>query len=163
MKPPVAGWKTAQQTVPVHIPDFSGEGVREIVEVEVPVWEDESGEIYLSAEAEAILEAVKARHMGLLSPKDLLELRRHLGLTQRDMASLLQLGEKTWTRWETGRERPSRSLNLLLQALFDSRLDVTYLQSWTPGAVKPRPARPIREPNSPRRLRTWEFAAALTK
>ena len=45
------------------------------------------------------------------------------------MAELLQIGEKSYSRWETGRERPSRSMNILLAALADGRIDVAYLGS----------------------------------
>jgi len=45
------------------------------------------------------------------------------------MAQLLQIGEKSYCRWETGSERPSRSINLLLAALTDGRIDVAYLES----------------------------------
>ena len=56
-------------------------------------------------------------------------LRKRLGLTQPQISELLQIGEKTWTRWETGRERPSRSINVLLFALNDGKLDAAYLRS----------------------------------
>ena len=50
-------------------------------------------------------------------------------MTQPQISELLQIGEKTWTRWETGRERPSRSINVLLFALNDGKLDAAYLRS----------------------------------
>lgn len=85
--------------------------------------------IYLDTEATAILDKVKARHMGLLTPEQIKALRKRLGLTQPQISELLQIGEKTWTRWETGRERPSRSINVLLFALNDGKLDAAYLRS----------------------------------
>jgi hypothetical protein len=39
------------------------------------------GEIYLDTEATAILDKVKARHMGLLTPEQIKALRKRLGLT----------------------------------------------------------------------------------
>jgi transcriptional regulator with XRE-family HTH domain len=65
----------------------------------------------------------------LLTPDQIRSLRERLGLTQREVSELLQIGEKTWTRWETGRDRPSRSINVLLCALNDGRIDVAYLRS----------------------------------
>jgi transcriptional regulator with XRE-family HTH domain len=74
-----------------------------------------------------MLDAVKARHLGILLPDQLRAMRKAIGLTQKKMAELLQLGEKTWTRWETGAERPSRSMNVLLCALHEGKIDVGYL------------------------------------
>lgn len=76
-----------------------------------------------------MLDKAKARHMGLLTPEQIKALRKRLGLTQPQISELLQIGEKTWTRWETGRERPSRSINVLLFALNDGKLDAAYLRS----------------------------------
>jgi transcriptional regulator with XRE-family HTH domain len=67
--------------------------------------------------------------MGLMLPEAICHLREQLGVTQKRMAVLLQIGEKSFCRWETGRERPSRSMNLLLSALNDGRIDVAYLES----------------------------------
>jgi len=114
----------------VAIPTLDGSAVAETVTVKVPAWRDpKDGEVYLDGEATAILDRVKARHMGLLTPEELKQLRLRLRLTQKEVSELLQIGEKTWTRWESGRERPSRSINILLSGLNDGRLDVAYLQS----------------------------------
>jgi DNA-binding transcriptional regulator YiaG len=115
---------------PVHVPTLDGTGVAETVLVKVPAWRDpKNGEIYLDTEATTILDRVKARHMGLLTPEQIKALRQRLGLTQKQVSELLQIGEKTWTRWETGRERPFRSINVLLCALNDGKIDLTYLFS----------------------------------
>lgn len=115
---------------PVHIPTLDGTGIAETINVKVPAWRDPmDGEVYLDTQATAILDKVKARHMGLLTPDQIKALRKRLRLTQPQISELLQIGEKTWTRWETGRERPSRSINVLLFALNDGKLDVAYLRS----------------------------------
>lgn len=113
----------------VLIPTLDGKGVAETVKVTVPALRDPvDGEIYLTEEALGILDDTKARYMGLLLPRQMKELRQTFGLSQRQISELLQIGEKTWTRWESGRERPSRSLNLLLLALYDGRIDLAYLR-----------------------------------
>ena len=43
------------------------------------------------------------------------------------------MGAKTYTRWESGGDHPSRSLNILLRALRDGRIDVPYLRSIKPN------------------------------
>jgi len=115
---------------PVHIPTSDGGAIAETVMVKVPAWRDpEDGEIYLDDEAQQILDRAKARHMGLLSASQIKELRENNRLTQSEIAGLFQLGQKTWTRWESGRERPSRSMNIVLRAFADGKIDVDYLKS----------------------------------
>jgi DNA-binding transcriptional regulator YiaG len=129
-KPPVEGWLPEKSRQPVHIPNADGSAVAETLWVEVDAWRDPAtGEIFLDGEANARLEAVKARYLGVLTPTQLHDMRAAIGASQKKMADLLQLGEKSWTRWETGRERPSRSMNVLLCALYDGKIDVNYLET----------------------------------
>ena len=128
--PPVPGWKATISKQPVFIPNATRDAIAETIMTEVPAWEDpQTGKIYLDGEAHEMLDAVKARHLGILLPDQLRAMRKAIGLTQKKMAELLQLGEKTWTRWETGAERPSRSMNVLLCALQEGKIDVGYLRS----------------------------------
>ncbi len=137
----------------VNIPTRDGSAVAEVVTVKVPALRDPvDGEIYLTDEALQILDDTKARYMGLLLPAKIAELRASLKLTQREISELLQIGDKTWTRWESGRERPTRSMNVLLHALYDGRIDVAYLRLLRePGTVPletvpPPPATVNRQP-----------------
>jgi len=94
---------------PVNIPPAVPGGEVRTIMVKVPAMKDpKAGEIYLGTDATAILDKAKARHMGVLAPQELAELRKRLGLTQKEIAEVLQIGEKTWSRWETGREIVSR-------------------------------------------------------
>lgn len=128
--PPVPGWIAITSREPVYIPDATGEKVAETIWKDVPAWQDpETKEIFLDGDAREILDSVKARYLGILAPHQIRALRNAINVTQKGMAELLQLGEKTWTRWETGAERPSRSLNVLLCAVYDGELDVDYLRS----------------------------------
>lgn len=163
MTPPVPGWKHTRTKVPVHIPTLANDGVAEIIEVEVDAWKDADGEIYLTGEAEEHIDAIKARHMGLMSPEQIRELRQMLDLTQKQISHLLQLGEKTWTRWESGRERPSRSMNILLNALMDGRIDACYLRNRHPDFVKQQEQfKPFRKPALPRRFPTYHVAPSIS-
>lgn len=127
--PPVEGWEPTKIKYSVAIPTRDGKAVARTVDIEVDGWRDADGETFLDGDAEEKIEAIKARHMGLLAPAELKQLRESLGATQKELSELLQLGEKTWTRWESGRERPSRSLNLLLCALRDGKIDLGYLSA----------------------------------
>lgn len=102
----------------VTIPAADGEKVAAHVSLLVPMeWDESIGEWLLTPDALDEIEATKARHMGLLSSEQIFQLRSRLGLTQAEIGELLKIGSKTWTRWETGKQRPSQSMNLLLRAL----------------------------------------------
>ncbi len=129
-----AEFEEIQVVEDVIIPTLDGMAIAERVPITVTALKSrKTGEIYFDGHALAELDKVKARHMGLLTPEQIKELREHLDLTQKEISELLQIGEKTWTRWETGRERPSRSLNLFLQSILDVKIDVAYLRSRRPG------------------------------
>src|SRR5438067_2003631 len=107
--------------IAVKIPGVDGRTV-ETRTVTVPVTVDsETGELLLSQDAIQLIENEKARYMGLLLPDEIRGLRERHGLTQKAMAQLLQIGEKSYTRWESGRVRPSRVINVLLRLLYDGR------------------------------------------
>lgn len=132
-----------KQKFEVAVPNLEGDGIAELVPIEVQAYTDPlTGEDVLTPESLELIEKTKARRMGLLTPKELRELRERLDLTQEEMSDLLQIGAKTFTRWETGRARPSRSLNVLLCALKDGVLSLDYLRSlregrdWEPLAVR---------------------------
>ena len=120
--------KTEIHDFEVLVPNLEGTAVAARVKVQIPVrWDDEIHEWVLTPEAHEIIENTKARHMGLLLPEEFKALRQKLSLTQREMGELFQVGEKSWTRWESGNQRPSRSLSLLVRAVFDGQLPVSYL------------------------------------
>ena len=113
----------------VVIPTADGQRVAERIPIKVPMeWDPDLQEWLITPEAEELLESTKARHMGLVMPEELRALRDQLELTQSEMGDLLCIGEKTWTRWESGRQRPSQSLNLLLRAVQTGLLSVYDLR-----------------------------------
>lgn len=117
-------------TARVVIPAVCGKGITYTLDHEVDAWRDpQTGETYLDGYAVEELARIKARCMGILAPEELKAIRQALELSQKELSALLQIGEKTWTRWETGRERPSRSMNVLLRALKDGRIDAGYLRT----------------------------------
>lgn len=121
--------KTAIQPFAIHIPDADGELTERIVSIDVPVlWDEIIQEWVLSEEAHEIIDKRKAQELGLLSPGQLRELRaRHLQ-NQKQMGALFQVGEKSWSRWESGKHRPTRSINLLIRALYDGEISINYLR-----------------------------------
>jgi DNA-binding transcriptional regulator YiaG len=114
--------------VPVRIPNLEGDGIAETHTVRVPVTIDpDTGDELLTEEAVKLIDDIKARYMGLLRPKQIRELRARFGLTQKQMSELLQAGEKSYTRWESGRARPSRMVNVLLRLLYEGKVSIMEL------------------------------------
>ena len=127
--------------VTIRIPNLNRDGIAETHTLRVPVSLDpHTGEEMLTAEAIDRIETAKARYMGLLQPSEIKKLRERLGLTQKQISELLQSGEKSWTRWETGKARPSRMVNVLLRLVYEGKVLVSDLTA-------------LRKPNEPR-LRT---------
>ncbi|GAB6178566.1 hypothetical protein JCM16814_34570 [Desulfobaculum senezii] len=54
---------------------------------------------------------------GLLSPKEIFNLRDSLGLTQRAFAEKLGIGEKSFARYETGTVTQSKAMDNLLRVI----------------------------------------------
>jgi putative zinc finger/helix-turn-helix YgiT family protein len=76
------------------------------------------GSIVLDDEAdEKISDALRAA-AGLLSPEEIRRGREALGLTQKQLAHYLQVGESTLSRWETGGQIQQRSLDRLMRTFF---------------------------------------------
>lgn len=120
--------KTKDEEFEVLVPDVEGTGIAERVRITVPLkWDEELEEWLLTPESHELIESTKARHMGLLLPAQLKELRERYDFSQKEMGELFQVGQKSWTRWESGRHRPSRSINLLIRALYEGKLSVNYL------------------------------------
>jgi transcriptional regulator with XRE-family HTH domain len=120
--------KTKYEDFEVCIPDLAGTGIAERLTVKIPLkWDEEVKQWLISAEANEIIENTKARHMGLLLPAQFKELRERYDYSQKEMGELFQVGEKSWTRWESGKHRPSRSISLLARAVYDGELSINYL------------------------------------
>lgn len=120
--------KTKIEEFEVLIPNLDGTDIAERVKVPVTLeWDEEVKEWLLTPEAHQIIEETKARRIGLLLPAQLKELRERYDYTQKEMGELFQVGEKSWTRWESGNHRPSRSINLIIRALYEREISINYL------------------------------------
>lgn len=115
----------------VVIPNLEEDGIAEMVAIDVQVYYDPAvGEEILTPESVQLIENTKARRLGLMLPEEIRQLREdRLELTQDEIGEFLQIGAKTYTRWETGRARPPRSVNVLLCALRDGVLSADYLRA----------------------------------
>ena len=58
----------------------------------------DTGEELITDEGNDLIEATRARHMGLMTQDKIKVLRIRLGLSQREISGLLRCGEKSYTR-----------------------------------------------------------------
>jgi putative zinc finger/helix-turn-helix YgiT family protein len=63
---------------------------------------DECGFCFLDSEADDICHEVVCKHLGLMTPKQIKDLRELHKLSQSQFATLTGLGEATLSRWERG-------------------------------------------------------------
>lgn len=63
------------------------------------------------------LGAVRYKRLGLLAPEQIRAVRQRTGLTAVDMAHLLGVGEKTYTRWENGKSLQNKSNDTLIRLI----------------------------------------------
>jgi putative zinc finger/helix-turn-helix YgiT family protein len=83
--------------------------------------------------------AVRA-HAGLLTPDEIVAIRKHYGATQAELERILGVGKKTFARWEAGTVTPSRAADLLLRELRTSPSLFQRLADQT-GVTVARPRR----------------------
>jgi DNA-binding transcriptional regulator YiaG len=119
----------------IYLPATADTPPKWVETIEVEVYEN-FGEEFLTAESSELIERTRARHMGFLHGKDIRDLRKRLGLTQDQLSELLDCGEKSLSRWESGRGLPSGIVNKLLRLL-----DEGFLSPASLAAVSgPRPS-----------------------
>lgn len=75
------------------------------------------GEEILPDELTKAIEEEQYRRLGLLTPSEIRQVRRKTGLSAVDMANLLGVGEKSYTRWENGRSIQNKSNDTLIRLL----------------------------------------------
>ncbi len=79
---------------------------------------NQCGAIVLDDEADKMVSDALRKAAGLLSPQEIRRGRESLGLTQKQLAQNLQVCEATLSRWETGGQLQTRSLDRLLRIYF---------------------------------------------
>ncbi len=84
------------------------------------------GEEMLPDELTRAIEAEQYRRLGLLPPSEIRQVRQKTGLSAVDMANLLGVGEKSYTRWENGRSIQNRSNDTLIR-LLDKNADALVI------------------------------------
>jgi putative zinc finger/helix-turn-helix YgiT family protein len=77
------------------------------------------GEVVLDTEASKQISEAFRRQAGLLTPEEIRQNRKKLGLTQEEMAERLGIAEATLSRWENGWQIQQRSLDKLMRLFFE--------------------------------------------
>lgn len=80
---------------------------------------------------EQVLARLRAE-AGLLTPADIRERRKRLGLTQEQLAAHLSVAKETVSRWETGGQIQQRAFDKLLRVYFDLSAVRDYLAGRQP-------------------------------
>ena len=75
------------------------------------------GEDILSHELDQAIEAQRHKRLELLTPEEIRQVRQRTGLSAVEMGHILGVGEKTYTRWETGRSVQNKANDLLIRLL----------------------------------------------
>lgn len=73
------------------------------------------GEQILPPELDRAIDDESRRRQGLLTPREIREIRERTCLSQEDMARLLGIGDKTYARWEAGRSCQNKSSDYLIR------------------------------------------------
>ena len=68
------------------------------------------------------------RKHGLLSAAEMRAIRERFGLTQAEFGALLKLGTNTLSRWESGRNVQTESMDTLLRLIRDVPGTIAYLR-----------------------------------
>jgi putative zinc finger/helix-turn-helix YgiT family protein len=80
-------------------------------------------------EADRQISAAFRREARLLAPEEIRQGREQLGLTQKQFANLLGVGEATVSRWETGAQIQQRALDRFLRVCLASPAVVELLRN----------------------------------
>jgi putative zinc finger/helix-turn-helix YgiT family protein len=88
---------------------------------------------------------------GLLSPEDIRRGREKLGLTQKQLAHYLQVGEATLSRWETGAQIQQRAMDRLLRVYFQVPEARYFIETTAQGC-----SASLQMPETPMKFITYE-------
>jgi putative zinc finger/helix-turn-helix YgiT family protein len=75
------------------------------------------GEMVFPSESSRYIDAVLAEKSEQLTPAELEQIRKRLGVDQTEMSEILGLGGRTYHRWEKGTQYPSRSMCYYIRLL----------------------------------------------
>jgi putative zinc finger/helix-turn-helix YgiT family protein len=92
---------------------------------------DKCGDVTLDDRAMSAIETARRGALGILSPDKIRAFRMSLQKTQGAMSALLGIGEKTYTRWESGAYIQSEAFDRYLRLLMENDENLVLLQRIT--------------------------------
>jgi putative zinc finger/helix-turn-helix YgiT family protein len=92
--------------------------------------------ISIDHDADQQISAAFRRQAGLLAPEEIRQGRDKLGLTQKQFANLLGVGEATISRWETGAQIQQRAMDRFLRVCLASPAALELLRNDFQPSVK---------------------------
>lgn len=90
--------------------------------------------IVLTDAADEIVGLELRKAAGLLAPQQIRDIRTKFGLSQKQLADLLGIGEATVCRWETGTQIQQRAFDKMLRAYLHVPAFQKYLHDELPVA-----------------------------
>lgn len=98
--------------------EYGERGAGVMLHADIPMWVcDACGEQYSAEGAEAAEREAICRHLGRLTPREIVEIRMRAKLTQDGFARRLGVGRVTLARWETGQQLQSAVYDKLVRDL----------------------------------------------
>jgi putative zinc finger/helix-turn-helix YgiT family protein len=94
---------------------------------------DHCGETVFPGETTRFIESAVAQQTEQLTPSELERIREDLGIaTQDEMSEILGLGLKTYHKWESGKQFPTRSMSYYIRVLaeFPQAFDWLRRRGW---------------------------------
>jgi len=89
---------------------------------------EQCGEEFFGAAADIALQQALRNHLGLLQPEMIRANRAALGMTQKDLATLLRSAPESLSRWETAATVQSRSFDTMLRIVFGLPGAIQFLE-----------------------------------
>ena len=90
-------------------------------------------EIILPPELIECLDKQRYVRLGLLSPAEIKAIRINAGLSQTEISQILGVGEKTYTRWESGKSLQNKSSDNLIRLFSQEPSSFVWLESQREG------------------------------
>lgn len=116
--------KTVKIEKNVPIKDSNGR-IRTTITLELNGVVDElSGEIFIPAAELRKIDEAKIKAANIMLPEEIKALRLRYGKTQEEMCAIIGLGNRTWTRWESGAIVPNASTCRTLFLLRDGKISL---------------------------------------
>ncbi|RKI38650.1 YgiT-type zinc finger protein [Corallococcus sp. AB004] len=101
---------------------YGPEDKQVLISAEVPAWHCSNCDFdFTDGDAEELRHEAVCRHLGLLSPREIREIRSSYRMTQSDFAEETGFGEASIKRWELGLNIQNKSADKYLRLLREKR------------------------------------------